>query len=95
MVQSFPENLSTLVGGSCAPFPSPTPSPARVAVFKDLFLRRFGVDLGEQEACDLATRYLHIFYLGVTPPPASPPPASRLPEHSEDVDRTSANPTCC
>jgi hypothetical protein len=53
-----------------ASFPSPTPSAENVAAFKDLYLRRFGVDLGEEEAWDLATRYLHIFYFGVTPPPA-------------------------
>ena len=49
-------------------FPSPTPSPESVVAFKTLFSKRFGVDLGEEEAGKLATRYLHIFYFGVTPP---------------------------
>lgn len=53
---------------SCLPS-APIPTPESVARFKVLYLKRFGVALSEQEALDLATRYLLIFALGATPPP--------------------------
>ena len=46
----------------------PTPTPEGVQQFKTLYLKRFGVELDEEQALDLATRYLHIFSFGVTRP---------------------------
>lgn len=58
----------------------PTPTPEGIAQFKALYRKRFGIELDEEQALDLATRYLHLFCLGVNPPPrlVSSPTSSQI-----------------
>ena len=49
----------------------PVPTPSEVTKFKELYRKHRGVELSDEEALDLATRYLQLFYLGITKPPGT------------------------
>lgn len=46
----------------------PAPSEEGVRRFQELYLSRFGQTLNDDEALDLATRYLHLYFFGTTRP---------------------------
>lgn len=52
-----------------SPMNLPVPDAKAVADFKQLYLEKFGIDLPDDEAYDLALRFLQFFYFGITPPP--------------------------
>lgn len=56
----------------------PHPTPQGVAEFRDLYRCQFGVELSPQQALELATRTLHLVWLGTHSPlpnlPLSNPP---------------------
>jgi hypothetical protein len=47
----------------------PVPNTKEIEQFKELYFERTGVHLDNQEALDLATRFLILCYLGMTRPP--------------------------
>ena len=63
----------------------PVPSPAAVQQFKALFRDRYGQELDDMQALDLATRFLHLFTLVATAPGSS---ASPEPEANSAIEAT-------
>ena len=62
------------MASSITPYPMtnlPIPSEGEVAKFKKLYVKHRGIELSDAEALDLSTRYLQLFYLGITQPPGS------------------------
>ena len=47
----------------------PVPNAKEVAEFKRLYSKHRGVDLDDDTALDLSTRFLQFFYFGITKPP--------------------------
>ena len=47
----------------------PNPTPEGVAKFKALYRERMGEELDDDRALELATRYLHFVFFGVSTPP--------------------------
>ena len=46
----------------------PQPTPEGIRAFRELYQQCFGVDLSSADALELATRTLHLVYLGTHPP---------------------------
>lgn len=51
----------------------PTPSEDGVRRFRELYQQRLGHALSDEQALDLATRYLHLYFFGTTRPKSEAP----------------------
>lgn len=65
-----------------ATLPSLIPQPEAVHRFRTLYAARFGVQLSEEKALELATYTLRLAYIGTAPPPSSCSPPAVPPSQS-------------